>query len=329
MKRIWVKPAWEEDDLDLQVRARITSVGGGALLKLWVSHTDPSQQPANHIDRIATGSADNGSLGPDNLADLPPGRIHSYYFSSGIHGQSPSVLSFPGSSDLDAEGGRKTDTTTTPSRRFAGLHVLINLFFTSLSWIFSEKRILWAFKQYGIILGLSIFGRLWHQLKIALGLQPDKETQSRAHSIDSAGEEVRPSQDQSQESSRERGNWGPHRKPLGTTAWDEMKRSYNQDSSSLQDHLESLYGILNLHLQARCLTHCSAALQFIKRLVDDLSQTRQEFVDGGIGLEQQHVRARTQWYNFLHRLDAVEWAKMAETEIKTLLLQDREDHTDD
>lgn len=33
MKRICVKPAWE-DDLDFQVRARIASVGSGALLKL-------------------------------------------------------------------------------------------------------------------------------------------------------------------------------------------------------------------------------------------------------------------------------------------------------
>lgn len=288
-----------------------------------MSHTDLSQRPANHIDRIATRSVDNGSLGPDNLADLPPGRIHSYYFSSGIHSQSPSVPPLPESSDLGSEGGRKTYSTTTSSRRFASLRVLVNLFFTALSWIFSEQRILWAFEQYGIILGLSIFGRLWHHLKIALGIQPDKETQSRARSLESTHAEYSPSEDLPQESPQEHGHWGPHRKPLGSTAWEQY---HNQDLYSLHDHIESLCGILNLHLQARGLTHCSAALQSIKRLVDDLSQTRQEFVDGAIGLEQQHVRARTQRYNFLHRLDAVEWAKMAETEIKTLLLQYSEDH---
>ncbi|KAI7777897.1 hypothetical protein LA080_002949 [Diaporthe eres] len=295
MKRICVKPAWE-DDLDFQ-------------------------RPANHIDRIATRSVDNGSLGPDNLAYLPPGRIHSYYFSSGIHSQSPSVPSLPESSDLGSEGGRKTDSTTTSSRRFASLRVLVNLFFTALSWIFSEKRILWAFEQYGIILGLSIFGRLWHHLKIALGIQPDKETQSRARSLESTRAEYSPSEDLPQESPREHGHWGPHRKPpLGTTAWEQY---HNQDLYSLHDHIESLCDPESAPAGPWSdALFCSVTVHQASRRRP--SQIRQEFVDGAIGMEQQHMRARTHRYNFLHRLDAVEWAKMAETEIKTLLRQDSE-----
>lgn len=314
MKCIWVKPAWE-DDLDLQVRPGITSVRRGAVPELGVRQTDPSQQPANHLDRIATGPADFGSLGPDNLADLPPGRIHSYFFTSDSS-LVPFWLSSSASSDRDSGGGQKTGSRTKPSRRFASLCVLINLFFIVLSWIFTEQRILWAFEQYGRILGLSMLGRLWHRFKISFGLHKNKETQTQARPLESAGGEARQSQEQPQEDPRKRGDWGPHRKRLGKTACEEMEKSNNQAPYSLQDHLGSLYGILKLHLQARGFTYSSVAVRSIMRLVNDFSHTRQEFVDGDIGLEQQHVKARTQWYDFRRRLNSVEWMKIAEVEMQ-------------
>lgn len=320
----WGGP-WEFDNAEYDQRTVITLLGDGTrsnfpdiIKRMWIKPRweDSDLQPVHHPDRIATGPADHGRLGPDNLADLPPGRIHSYFFTSGpIHEQSPSELLRSASNDHASVEGRNASSTPTLKRLFVALRVLVSLSFIALSWIFSERRIIWAFEQYGRILAVSILGRLWQRVKIILQLE--HETPSQSHSLHSTDEEVQASQDPPQEIPREGCDWGPHRKRLGATASDELERSH-EPATSLQDHLERLYGILNLHLQAYELTSLSTALQSTKLLIDDLSQTRQEFVEGVMGLEQQHVRARTNWYECGRRFEAVDWEKLTDIEIHTV-----------